>query len=60
MAPMTDAAILSFALTYVGTLAVGVLMFIGQLAACTILLVLAGLVRLLTLPVSALLRPADR
>ena len=56
---MTDAATLSFALTYVGTLAVGALMFIGQLAACTILLAIAGLVRLLTLPVSALLRPVD-
>jgi hypothetical protein len=56
---MSDAATLSFALTYLGTLAVGALMLIGQIAACTILLALAGLVRLLALPVTALLRPPD-
>ncbi|MFJ6302152.1 hypothetical protein [Pseudarthrobacter oxydans] len=53
---MTDPATLSFALTYTGTLAVAALMFIGQLAAFAILLALAGIVRLLALPIYALLR----
>lgn len=54
---MTDAATLSFSLTYTGTLAVAALMFLGQLAAFTILLTVAGIVRLLALPIRALLRP---
>lgn len=59
MAPMTDAATLSFTLTYLGTLAVGALMLMGQLAACTILLALAGLVRLIILPISAFSRRTE-
>lgn len=54
--PLTDAATLSFALTYAGTLAVAALILIGQLAAFTALLALAGIVRLLVLPLSALTR----
>ena len=57
---MTDAATLSFALTYTGTLAVAALMLLGQLAAFTILLTLAGIVRLLTLPIYALIRCIER
>lgn len=57
---MPDAATLAFALTYAETLAVGALMFFGQFAAFTIFLALAGLVRLLALPVHALTRRADR
>ena len=57
---MTDPATLSFTLTYLGTLAVGAAMLLGQLAACTILLALAGLVRLLALPMSAFIRRADK
>lgn len=57
---MPDAATLSFALTYTGTLAVAAFMFFGQLAAFTILLALAGVVRLLTLPVYALIRCVDK
>lgn len=53
---MFDVATLSFTLTYAGTLAVAALMFIGQLAAFTVLLTLAGIVRLLTLPIPALTR----
>lgn len=57
---MTDAATLSFALTYTGTLAIAALMLIGQLAAFTILLMLAGIVRLLTLPLDALTRRKEQ
>ena len=53
---MPDAETLTFALTYTGTLVVAALMFLGQLAAFTVLLALAGIVRLLTLPVHALTR----
>jgi len=53
---MPDAATLSFALTYTGTLAVAALMFLAQLAAFTILLALAGVARFLTLPVHAAFR----
>lgn len=41
---MTDPDMLSLTLTYLGTLAVGVLMLMGQLVACTLLLALAGLI----------------
>jgi hypothetical protein len=57
---MPDAETLTFALTYAGTLAVAALMFFGQFAAFTILLALAGIVRLLTLPVHALTRREDK
>ncbi|UKA69074.1 hypothetical protein LFT44_21370 (plasmid) [Arthrobacter sp. FW306-05-C] len=57
---MFDPATLSFALTYAGTLAVAALMFIGQLAAFTILLTLAGIVWILTLPVCTLIRRGDK
>ncbi|MET3721592.1 MULTISPECIES: hypothetical protein [unclassified Arthrobacter] len=56
---MSDAATISFVLTYVGTLAVAALMFIGQLTALAVLLVMAGTTRLITLPVRALIRRAD-
>jgi hypothetical protein len=57
---MPDAATLTFALTYTGTLAVAALMLFGQLAAFTILLALAGIVRLLILPVQALIRRMEK
>jgi hypothetical protein len=57
---MPDAATLSFTLTYTGTLAVAALMIFGQLAAFTILLALAGVVRLLALPVYAVIRRVDK
>ena len=57
---MSDPSTLAFTLTYTGTLAVALLMFLGQLAACTILLGLAGAVKLLIVPVRALLRPKPR
>ncbi|WP_146069198.1 hypothetical protein [Arthrobacter sp. ZGTC412] len=60
MSPPSATATLSFALTYSGTLAVAALMFIGQLASFTILLALAGIVRLLALPFYALIRRVDR
>jgi hypothetical protein len=60
MALMSDTETLTFAITYAGTLAVAALMFFGQLAAFTILLALAGIVRLLTLPVHALTRRAEK
>jgi hypothetical protein len=53
---MPDATTLSFALTYTGTLAMAALMFLAQLAAFTILLALAGVARLLTLPVHTAVR----
>ncbi|WP_427136657.1 hypothetical protein [Pseudarthrobacter sp. S9] len=60
---MPDATTLVFSLTYVGTLAVALLMFLGQLIAFTALLALAATGRLLTYAVRALLRrlryPAD-
>lgn len=55
---MTNPETLSLTLTYIGTLTVGALMLIGQLAACTILLALAGLIRLIALPISAFSRRA--
>ncbi len=54
---MPDAETLTLALTYTGTLAVAALMFLGQLAAFTVLLALAGIVRLLNLPAHARTRP---
>jgi hypothetical protein len=57
---MSDPATLSFALTYAGTLAVAALMFIGQLAAFAILLTIAGIAWILTLPVHTLIRRADK
>jgi hypothetical protein len=46
-----DAESFTLSLTYFGTVAVAALMFLAQLAAFTLLLALAGVVRLLTLPV---------
>ena len=57
---MPDAETLTLALTYTGTLAVAAVMFLGQLAAFTILLALAGMVRLLTLPVRARTQREDK
>lgn len=57
---MSDPSILAFTLTYTGTLAVALLMFLGQLAAFTVLLALAGAAKLLIVPVWALLRPKPR
>lgn len=53
---MPDAATLTNALTYTGTLAVAALMLFGQIAAFTIFLALAGTVRLLILAVHKLTR----
>lgn len=44
----SDTDTLSFALTYGGTLAVALLLFVGQLTAVGVLLVFAGIVRLVT------------
>jgi hypothetical protein len=51
---------LSFALTYGGTLVVALLMFIGQLTAVGILLILAGITRLAAYPVHAIARLFNR
>lgn len=51
---------LSFALTYGGTLIVALLMFIGQLTAVGILLVLAGITRLTAYPIQAIARSFNR
>jgi hypothetical protein len=51
---------LSFALTYGGTLVAALLMFIAQLTAIGILLVLARITRLTTYPVQALTRTFSR
>ncbi len=57
---MPDAATLSFALTYIGTLAVAALMFLGQVVVFAILLALAGVFKLLTLPGRALTSRMDQ
>lgn len=57
---MNDPSTLSFALTYVGTLGVAVLIFFGQIMAFTILLVLAGIITLLGQTVRLIARPARR
>lgn len=57
---MLDAETFTFALTYAGTLPVAALMFFGQLAAFSIVLALAGIVRLLSLPVRALTRRENK
>ena len=54
---MPDPSTLAFGLTYTGTLVVALLMFLGQLAAFTALLAVAGIVRLVVMSVRALLRP---
>jgi hypothetical protein len=41
---------LAFTLTYVGTLGLAFLMFLGQLAACGVLLAVAGIARLVAYP----------
>ncbi|SFT93051.1 hypothetical protein SAMN04487915_105231 [Arthrobacter sp. ov118] len=51
---------LSFALTYGGTLVVALLMFIGQLTAVGILLVLAAITRLTAYPIQAIARAFSR
>ena len=57
---MPDAATLSFVLTYIGTLAVAALMFLGQLVVFAILLALAGVFKLLPLPGRALTSRLDQ
>ena len=54
---MPDPSTLAFGLTYTGTLAVALLMFLGQLAAFAILLAVAGIVRLVAYPIRTSLRP---
>jgi hypothetical protein len=51
---------LSFTLTYGGTLVVALLMFIGQLTAMGILLMVAGLTRLAAYPIQAISRSFSR
>jgi hypothetical protein len=48
---------LSFALTYGGTLVVALLMFVGQLTAVGMLLVLAGITRLMAYAIRTIARP---
>lgn len=55
-----DADTLSFSLTYGGTLVVALLMFIGQLTAVGILLVVAGIIRLTAYPFQAISRSFSR
>jgi hypothetical protein len=54
---MPNPSALAFGLTYAGTLAVALLMLLGQLAAFTALLAIIGTARLLVVPVRALMRP---
>ncbi|MET4096935.1 hypothetical protein [Arthrobacter sp. UYCu712] len=54
---MPDPSTLAFGLTYTGTLVVALLMFLGQVAAFTALLAMAGTAKLLVVSVRALLRP---
>lgn len=51
---MPDPAILASTLTYAATLAVAFLLLLGQFAAFTVLLAVAGAIRLLTIPARAL------
>ncbi len=51
---------LSYALTYGGTLVLALLMFIGQLTAVGILLVLAGITWLAAYPIQAIARSFSR
>ncbi|GAB3572517.1 hypothetical protein GCM10027405_39380 [Arthrobacter alkaliphilus] len=55
-----DKDTLSFALIYGGTSVVALLMFIGQLTAVGILLVLAGITRLTAYPIQAIARSFSR
>jgi two-component system OmpR family response regulator len=54
---MPNPSTLAFGLTYAGTLAVALLMLLGQLAAFTALLAIIGTARLLVVSVRALMRP---
>ncbi len=54
MFPDTDT--LSYVLTYGGTLVIALLMLLGQLTAVGILLVIAGIARLVTYPIQAATR----
>lgn len=53
---LSDVNTLSLSLTYVGTLLVALLMFIGQLTAMGVLLILAGIARLLAFPTQIVAR----
>jgi hypothetical protein len=53
---MNDPSTLSYTLTYAGTLAVALLLFLGQVIAVTALLALAGTATLLTSAVRAIPR----
>ena len=55
-----DTDTLSFVLTYGGTLVVALLMFIGQLTAVGILLILAGSTWLTAYPIQAIARALSR
>jgi hypothetical protein len=56
---LSDVNTLSLSLTYVGTLLVALLMFLGQLTAMGVLLVLAGIARLLALPAQIMGRATE-
>ena len=55
-----DPDTLSFTLTYGGTLVVALLMFIGQLTAVGVLLVIAGITWLTAYPIQAIARSFNR
>jgi hypothetical protein len=55
-----DADTLSYSLTYGGTLVVALLMFMGQLTAVGILLMIAGITRLAAYPIQAVSRSFSR
>jgi hypothetical protein len=52
---MDDSSILVFNLVYAGTLGIGLLMFLGQLAAFVVLLAFAAMIELLVVAAGALL-----
>lgn len=56
----SDVDTLSFSLTYGGTLVVALLMFIGQVTAAGILLMVAGITRLAAYPAQAISRSFSR
>ncbi|WP_181762606.1 hypothetical protein [Pseudarthrobacter sp. B4EP4b] len=51
---------MTYTLAYAGTLFVALLMFIGQLTAVAVLLVLAGMTRLVMHPIRAIARSFNR
>lgn len=57
---MHDASILVFNLVYAGTLGIGLLMFIGQLAAFIVLLAIAATVEFLVVTLGGIVRRARK